>query len=110
MGRSHWLIARVSTRTPFPLFELRTADLSNRNQLLTDASGRPMCPMTAFKSTPASHVEEFLCRNLRDDYSSHFRIKPTNAVSANDKVGRIEDLAFDEIQHPALDLRPIRLH
>src|SRR5208337_5291538 len=31
-------------------------------------------------------------------------------LGANDKVGRIEDMALDEIKHRAINLRPLRLH
>jgi hypothetical protein len=55
-----------------------------------------------FTSTPAPRVVHLLCQNLRHDHARHFRIKPANAVAADDKVRRIEDMAFDEIQHRAV--------
>jgi hypothetical protein len=51
-------------------------------------------------------VEDFLCRNLRHDYPRHFWIKPANTVGANDKIGWIENVSLDEIQHRAINLRP----
>jgi hypothetical protein len=55
-------------------------------------------------------VEDFLRRNLRHNYPRHFRVEPANAVWANDKIGRIENMSHDEIQHCAVDLRSFRLH
>jgi hypothetical protein len=38
----------------------------------------------------------FLGRDIRYHHPGHFRIKPTNAIAANDKVGQIEDMPLDE--------------
>ena len=57
-------------------------------------------------STPAGRVIDFLCRNLRHHHS---RIKPTNAVAGNNKVGRVENMTFDENEHRAIDLRSLQL-
>ena len=55
-------------------------------------------------------ASKILCRNLCHDHPRHLRIKPANAIGANDKIRRIENLALDEIQHGTIDLRPLRLH
>jgi hypothetical protein len=51
-----------------------------------------------------------LPRNLRHYHPRHFRTKPANTVSANDKIGWIENMALDEIKHRSINLRPLRLH
>ena len=38
------------------------------------------------------------------------KIKPTNAVRTNDKIGWIENMPLDEIQYCAVNPRPLRLH
>jgi hypothetical protein len=55
-------------------------------------------------------VNVFLCRHLGHHHSRHFRIKPADAVSANYKVGRIENMASDEIEHRSIDPKSLRLH
>jgi hypothetical protein len=54
-------------------------------------------------------VVPFLCGRSRHDHARHFRIEPTDAISANDKVATIEDMSLDEIQHSATRGR-FRLH
>jgi hypothetical protein len=55
-------------------------------------------------------VLPLLRRRSRDDHPRHFWIKPADTVGANDKIGRIENVSLDEIQHSAIKLRPLRLH
>ena len=55
-------------------------------------------------------VADFPCRNPRHDHARRFRIKPANPVAANDKIRRIENVIFDEIQHRTVDLWPLCLH
>ena len=72
-----------------------------------DATCQVLCPK------PRGIGKELLessRRNLRHHHPRHFRIEPANAVGANDKIGRIENVALDEIQHRAINLRPFRLH
>jgi hypothetical protein len=71
-----------------------------RSRSATTASRR-ICPLGR---------EDFLVRHLRHDQPRHFRIKPANAVAANDKVGRVENVALDEIEHLPINLRPFGLH
>jgi hypothetical protein len=52
----------------------------------------------------------FLRINLSHNHPRHFRIKPADAVRAGDKIGRVENVAFNEIQYRAVDLRPLWLH
>jgi hypothetical protein len=54
--------------------------------------------------------DHLLRRSLRDHHPRHLGIKSTNAVPANGKVGRIEDMRLDEIKHRAIDPRPFGLH
>jgi len=46
----------------------------------------------------------------KGDHSRYFRIKPADAVRANDKIRRIEDVPLHEIQHRTINLRPLRLN
>jgi hypothetical protein len=62
------------------------------------------------KSTPADRRQDLIFGNPRHDHPCHFRSQPTNAVSTNDKIGRIENVALDEIQYGAVDFWPFRLH
>jgi hypothetical protein len=55
-------------------------------------------------------VEGFLRRYPRHHHPRHFRVKPANAVAANDKVGRVEHMPLDKIQYRTIDLRPLWLH
>ena len=47
--------------------------------------------------------------NPRHHHPRHFRIKPTNAIAANNKIRGIENMPLDEIQHRTIDLRPLQL-
>ena len=38
------------------------------------------------------------------------RVQPTHSVAANDKVRRIENVIFDEIQHRTVSPRSLWLH
>jgi hypothetical protein len=60
-------------------------------------------PNDRLTSTPGRPAVEFLCRNSRHHHPRHFRIKPADAVGANDKVGRVENMALNEIQHGTVD-------
>jgi hypothetical protein len=83
---------------------MRTTDISNSERVTavwTTASLRRLRPVG---------VEDFLRRHFRHDHPRHFRIKPANAVAANDKVGRVEHMPHDKVQYCAVDLRPFRLH
>ena len=60
--------------------------------------------------TGRSALRIFLSRHLRHHQPRHFLIQPANAVAANDEVGRIENVPLDEIEHRAIDLRPLGLH
>jgi hypothetical protein len=54
-----------------------------------------------------------LRRQLCHHHPRHFwvePVEPTNAIGANDKVGGVENVALDEIQHRTINLRPLRLH
>jgi hypothetical protein len=48
-------------------------------------------------------MEDFLLRHFRPDHPRHLRIKPTNAVAANDKVGRVENVSSYKFQYQAID-------
>ena len=50
------------------------------------------------------------CRNLPHHHPRDLRIEPAHAVAANDKVRWVENVGLYEIQHGAVDLRPLRLH
>jgi hypothetical protein len=65
---------------------------------------------SAKRRLPAGRGEGFLRRHLRDHHPRHFRIESANTVAANDKIGWIEDIPLNEIQHSTIDLRPLRLH
>jgi hypothetical protein len=65
----------------------------------------PQCPLN-LDSGPYSRR---LRRNPRHHHPRHFRIEPANAVAPNDKVGRVENLALNEIQHRTIDLGPLGL-
>ena len=71
---------------------------------------RPRFAMSGSRRLRPVDVEDFLCRNLRHDRPRHFWIKPANTVGANDKIGWIENVTLDEIQHRAINVRPFRLH
>jgi hypothetical protein len=47
-------------------------------------------------------MEDFLLRHFRPDHPRHLRIKPTNAVAANDKVGRVENVSSNKFQYQAI--------
>jgi hypothetical protein len=63
--------------------------------------------MSASRRLRPVGVEDFLCRNLRQDHPRHFWIKPANTVGAHDKIGWIENVSLDEIQHRAINLRAV---
>jgi predicted phage terminase large subunit-like protein len=42
-------------------------------------------------------IEDSSCRNLRHHHPRHFRIKPANAVAANDEIGWIENMTSDTV-------------
>ena len=65
---------------------------------------------SAHRSGANPGVVDRLSRDFRHDHPRHFGIKPTHPVAANDKVARIEDMGLDEIQHRAVDHRPLDLH
>jgi hypothetical protein len=94
------LVRRLSR--PFPPFGQRSlfAQLRHSQRNLR-------CPLNV-TCDPSSC--SFLRRNLRHDHSRYLRIKPANAVGANDKVGRVEHMPFDKIHHSSINLRPFRLH
>src|SRR5271169_3970324 len=52
-------------------------------------------------------VEDFLQRPLSHHHPRHLWIKPTNTVAADHKVGRVENLALDEVQHGPIDFWPL---
>jgi hypothetical protein len=62
------------------------------------------CPLS---SIPAV---EFLRRRPRNHRPRHFGVKPANAVCANNKIGWIENVFLDEIQHRSIDPRSLWLH
>ena len=47
---------------------------------------------------------------LGHHHSRHFRIKPADAIGANDKISRVENMTLNEIKHGTIDLRPFGLH
>jgi hypothetical protein len=55
-------------------------------------------------------VEDFLCGNLRHHHPRQFRIEPTNAVGANDKISWIENVTFNEIKNRSINPRSLWLH
>jgi hypothetical protein len=65
--------------------------------------------MSAKRRDRRSTSKDFLCRNLRHHHPRHFRIEPAHAVCANNKIGRIENMTLDEIQHRTIDLGPLWL-
>jgi hypothetical protein len=75
---------------------------------------RPTSPSAVydvrFTSMPRLGRWKLLCRNSRHDHPRHFRIKPTNSVAPDDKIGWIENVAFDEIKHRSINPRSLRLH
>ena len=66
--------------------------------------------MSAERRLRPVDVEEFLCRNLYHHHPCNLRIESANPVAANDKVGRVENMTFDEFQHLAINLRSLGLH
>jgi hypothetical protein len=57
-----------------------------------------------------NNSDKLLCRNSSHDHPRHLRIKPTDAVAPDHKIGWIENMRPDEIQHHAIDPRSLRLH
>ena len=56
-------------------------------------------------------IVDFLRPNLRHDHARHFRIKPADAIAANNKVRRIEHVAFDGVATLAfIHFRSLGLH
>jgi hypothetical protein len=53
---------------------------------------------------------KFPIHSLCNNYPRHLWIEPANAVCADDKICRIENMAFDKVQHSAVDLWSLRLH
>jgi hypothetical protein len=66
--------------------------------------------MSALRRLRPVDVEDFLCRNLYHHHPCNLRIESANPVAANDKVGRIENMALDEVQHGSINVGPLRLH
>ena len=60
-------------------------------------------------STPAGRRRRFSMQKPSPP-PRHLRIEPANTIGANDKIGRIENIPLDEIQHGAADFGPFRLH
>jgi Lipocalin-like domain len=56
---------------------------------------------------PASSLQ---CRNPRHRHPRHFRIEPTDPVAAYDKVGGVENMSLNEIQHRPINLGSLRFH
>ena len=54
-------------------------------------------------------AEDFLCRNPRHHHARHFRVQQANAIAPDGEIRGIENISIDEIQHRAIDLRPLRL-
>jgi len=81
-----------------------TADISNSERVTA------IWITTSLRRLRPVGIEDFLRRNLRHDHPRHFWIKPANTVGANDKIGRIENVPLDEIEHRAIDLWSLRLH
>jgi len=48
-------------------------------------------------------------RHRPDDHPRRFGIKPTNPISANDKIRRIKHRPLDEFEHRPIDLRALGL-
>ena len=57
-----------------------------------------------------NNSDKLLCRNSSHDHPRHLRIKPANAIGANDKTGWIENVSLYKVQHRAINLRSFRLH
>jgi hypothetical protein len=75
---------------------------------LLDVHGR--FAMSALRRLRPVDGEDFLCRNLYHHHPCNLRIESANAVAANEKVSRIENVSLYKFQHGAINLRPLRLH
>jgi hypothetical protein len=67
---------------------------------------RPWFATCAIRESPGPSTLIICYSEAFSDYHSrHFRIEPANAVDANDKIRRVENVTLGEIQHGAVDLR-----
>jgi hypothetical protein len=92
---------------------------ATRGKIARAAEALPNCPsrpsmavriVIDARKNRVRPVDVFLGRHLRHHQSCHFRIEPTNAVVANDKISWIENVAFDEIKHRSINPWSLRLH
>jgi hypothetical protein len=70
-----------------------------------EASKTVVCYLRNTGESRSVNLDYLLFRSLSDYHSRHFRIEPANAVDANDKIRRVENVTLGEIQHGAVDLR-----